>query len=118
MVGTVKVSKRMTADSQVERLSCGAGCRMVLLYYFRVRSGLFGIPPSCPSTPHHSLVRPQSVLGMALTTGTDLLGEIDGSKVEAANRCYYAAAVTPPDLSPENSTDLTVRYMASFSLRR
>ena len=85
----------MTADSQVERLSCGAGCRMVLLYYFRVRSGLFGIPPSCPSTPHHSLVRPQSVLGMALTTGTDLLGEIDGSKVEAANRCYYAAAVTP-----------------------
>ena len=35
----------------------------------------------------------QSVLGMALNTGTDLLGEIDGSKADAASRCYYAAAV-------------------------
>jgi len=34
-----------------------------------------------------------SVLGMALNTGTDLLGEIDGNKADAASRCYYAAAV-------------------------
>ena len=30
---------------------------------------------------------------MALNTGTDLLGEIDGNKADAASRCYYAAAV-------------------------
>ena len=70
--------------------------------------------------PHlitHSVL-PQSVLGMALTTGTDLLGEIDGSKVEAANRCYYAAAVTPLTFLLKTRLILTGRYMASFSLRR
>ena len=42
----------------------------------------------------------QVVLGMALNSGTDLLGEIGtGSqqdKEDAASRCYYAATVSVP----------------------
>eukprot|EP00656_Telonema_subtile_P007978 TRINITY_DN13750_c0_g1_i2.p2 TRINITY_DN13750_c0_g1~~TRINITY_DN13750_c0_g1_i2.p2 ORF type:complete len:102 (+),score=20.25 TRINITY_DN13750_c0_g1_i2:133-438(+) len=32
-------------------------------------------------------------VGAALGSGTELLGEIDGSKSEAATRCYHAAIV-------------------------
>merc|ERR1712195_163926 len=77
-MGTVKGGespRHLTAGSQVECLSCGVAVGW------------------CCSITSGFAVAFLSVLGMALTTGTDLLGEIDGSKVEAANRCYYAAAV-------------------------